>query len=63
MEICVKARPWLTAKELKPLVKDMFVHTTKPGPLVAQTVAIGSGVVPSVAGPRNCGQSAPKRAR
>ena len=63
MEIWVKARPRLTANELKPLVNDMFVQTTKPGPLVAQVVAIGSGIVPSVAGPRNCGQSLANIAR
>ena len=56
-EISVNARPWLTAKELNPLVSDIFVQTTKLGLLVAQVVAIGSGEEPSLAGPRYCGQS------
>src|SRR5882724_5913161 len=57
LEIIVNARPWLIAKVLNPFVRDIFVHTTKPGLLVAQVVAIGSGETPSVVGPRYCGQS------
>jgi hypothetical protein len=52
-----KARPWLTAKELNPLVRDALLQTTNAGMLVAQVVAMASGDEPSVAGPRYWGQS------
>jgi hypothetical protein len=57
-EISVKARPWLTANELNPLVSDIFVQTTKLALSVAHVVAMTSGEEPSLAGPRYCGQSA-----
>ena len=53
LEIWVKAMPLLTANELKPLVKDRLVQTTKLGLLVSHWRAIGSGVVPSRLGPWN----------
>jgi hypothetical protein len=53
----VKARPPATAKELNPLESDRLVHTTNPGLFVAQVVAIRSVEMPSVVGPRYCGQS------
>ena len=56
-DISVKARPWLTANELNPFVRDAFVQTTKPGLLVAHVVEMGSGEMPSVVGPRYWGQS------
>ena len=55
LEIWVKALPLLTANELKPLVNDRLVHTTKL--VVSQWIAIASGVVPFMFGPWNCGQS------
>jgi len=54
LEIKVNARLWLTANELNPFVRDELVQTTK---LVAQFVAMRSGEMPSVFGPRYCGQS------
>ena len=56
-EMRVKARPWLTANVLKPLVSDPLVQTTV-GPETGQVVEMGSGEMPSVVGPRYCGQSA-----
>ena len=56
-ENIAKARPWLTAKELNPLVREVFLQTTKAGLLVAHVVAMASGEEPSVAGPRYWGQS------
>src|SRR5215471_5615360 len=51
------ARPWLTAKQLNPLVRSIFVQTTL-NPFDGQLTEISSGETPSVVGPRNCGQSA-----
>src|SRR3974390_231247 len=62
LEIIVKARPWLTAMEPNPFVSDPFVQATNPARLVAHVVAMASGEVPSVVGPRYCGQSVPRTA-
>ncbi len=43
------------AKELKPLVRDVFCHATKVGLVVAHVMAMASGEEPSVAGPRDLG--------
>src|SRR5512140_2408505 len=55
-DIIAKARPWLTANELNPLVMEKFVQTTG-GPPTGQFVEMSSLEIPSVVGPRYCGQS------
>src|SRR6476661_5178385 len=58
LDVMTKARPWLTATELKPFVSERLVQIAVRPP-EAQLTLMGSGDTPSVVAPRNCGQSVP----